>query len=279
MSGLLRLLAIGAVGYALYLTLLFAQQRTMMFPGPGMGFPPVSQAALPLGASRVGLPASFGEVQGILLHADDARLGLPAVLYFHGNAESVAQNLAALQPLARRGLHVLLVEYPGYAGSDGLPTRSSLVEAGQLAHGFLAGSPEVDPQRIIAVGRSIGSGPAAELTRTHGLAAVVLLSPFSELDDFAHGMGAPAWMIRDRFDNASALAGFDGPVLLFHGRRDGIIRVDHSRRLQATARAATLVEMECGHNDCPYFGPGFVDTLLQFLDAYGVLSGRPEAAD
>ncbi len=276
MSGFLRMLALASVGYTLYLALLYTQQRAMMFPGPDMGIPALSQATLPAGASRVSLAASFGEVQAILLHAEDARLGRPAALYFHGNAESVAQNLDALRAIARRGVHVLLVEYPGYAGTDGRPTRESLVEAAQLAHGFLATNPLIDPQRIIAVGRSIGSGPALELSRSHRLAAIVLLSAFSELDGFAHSMGAPAWLIRDRFDNAAALAGFDGPTLLFHGRRDAIIPAEHSRRLHAVAQAATLVELDCGHNDCPFFQPGFVDALMQFLDAHGLLSGTHE---
>lgn len=278
MSSVLRVFALAAFGYALYLALLFVQQRGMMFPGPRMGFPPLAQTALPTGASRVSLPASFGDVQGVLLHAEDARIGLPAALYFHGNAESVGQNLQALRAIARRGVHVLLVEYPGYAGTDGRPTRDALVEAAGLAHDYLARSPLVDPRRIVAIGRSIGSGPATELARSLPLAALVLLSAFSELDGFAHGMGAPAWLIRDRFDNATALAGFDGPVLLFHGRADGIIPIEHSRRLRAAAPDARLVELACGHNDCPYFGPEFVDTLIDFLHVRGVL-GSPRQAE
>lgn len=277
MSSVLRVLALAVLGYALYLALLFTQQRAMMFPGPGMGFPPLAQSVLPTGSSRVSLPASFGEVQGVLLHAEDARIGLPAALYFHGNAESVAQNLPLLRAVARRGVHVLLVEYPGYAGTEGRPSREALIEAAELAHDYLAGSPLVDPRRIVAIGRSIGSGPATELARSRPLAGLVLLSAFAELDGFAHGMGAPAWLIRDRFDNAAALADFDGPVLLFHGRADRIIPIEHSRRLRAAAAEVRLVELACGHNDCPYFGPDFVDALFDFFIDAGVL-GLPREA-
>lgn len=270
-ASLLRLTGLVVAVYALYLALLFVQQRSMMFPGPDMRLPALAGLELPPGASRVLLPASFGEVQAVWLHARDAGVGLPAAIYLHGNAESVGQNLHLLGALARRGMHVLLVEYPGYAGSDGRPSKDTLIEAARLGYDFLAAKAlPIDPQRIVVIGRSIGSGPAAELVRMRAPAALVLLSPFSELDGFAHRMGAPVWLIRDRFDNAAAVAGFDGPVLLFHGRRDGIIPFEHSRRLNAAARAGTLVALDCGHNDCPYFDEAFMQVLEAFLRAHGL---------
>lgn len=268
----LVLLGTALAVYACYLALLFVQQRAVMFPGAAMGWDGVGRA-LPAHAEAVAIPASFGHVKGVWLHARNGEARAPAALYFHGNAEFVDQNVALLEPLAALGMHVLLIEYPGYAGTDGRPSRTSLDEAALRGYDWLAARADVDPGRIVAIGRSVGAGPAVAVGRQRPLRALVLLAAFSSVDDFAHGMGAPAFLVRDRYDNRKVLRDFDGPLLLFHGRRDGIIPYRHSERLAKAARVATLVPLDCGHNDCPFFGPEFMERLQGFLAETGVLGG------
>lgn len=256
--------------YAAWLALLYFGQRGMMFPGAGMEFDAAHQPRTPA-IEAVAVPASFGQVRGYFLPAASPG-SAPAVVYFHGNAELAVHNIALLQPLAELGLHVLIVEYPGYAGSDGRPGRDTLDEAARVGFDWLAGRTDVDPARIVAMGRSIGAGPAVALTGVRPVAALVLLSAFSSLDGFAHRMGAPGVLIRDRWDNAARLRDYSGPVLLFHGRRDLIIPFAHSRALSRAAPRARLETLDCGHNDCPYFDPDFVDTLDAFLRQAGVLA-------
>ncbi|MCA1713722.1 MAG: prolyl oligopeptidase family serine peptidase [Gammaproteobacteria bacterium] len=270
LRSLLLLLGTALAAYLGYLALLFVQQRAVMFPGAAMGWDGVGRA-LPADAEAVAIPASFGRVQGVWLRARNGGARAPAVLYFHGNAEFVDQNVALLQPLAALGVHVLLIEYPGYAGTDGRPSRASLDEAAVLGYDWLATRPEVDPERLAAIGRSIGAGPAVALGRQRPLRALVLLAAFSSLDDFAHGMGAPAFLVRDRYDNRATLRDVDVPLLLFHGRRDDVIPYRHSERLADAARNATLMPLDCGHNDCPFFEPEFMARLQRFLAEVGLL--------
>lgn len=262
--------------YAAWLAMLYVGQRGMMFPGAGMAIDAAPQPRTP-GVEAVAVPASFGQVHGYFLPAATAG-SAPAVAYLHGNAELAAHNVALLQPLAELGLHVLIVEYPGYAGSDGKPGRDSLDEAARVGFDWLARRADVDPARIVAMGRSIGAGPAVALAGERPVAALVLLSAFSSLDGFAYRMGAPGFLLRDRWDNAARLRDYSGPVLLFHGRRDRIIPFAHSRALARAAPRARLETLECGHNDCPYFDPDFVDTLDAFLRQAGVLAPAPDSA-
>ncbi len=280
LRSLLNVLAAVAIAYALYLALLFLQQRQMMFPGAGMRWDD-SAAWWPPRAQDVRIPASFGEVRGVLLPAPGEDALAPAALYFHGNAETVEQNLPLLAGVAALGMHVLLLEYPGYAGADGRPTRATLNETARLGYDWLAAHAQVDAARIVAIGRSIGSGPALELAGERPLRALVLLAGFTSVADFARRMGAPAFLIRDRYDNLARLDAYDGPLLLFHGRRDRIIPHAHGRRLAAAHPRAELVTLDCGHNDCPYFDAAFLARLRAFLVAEGVLdaavpgAGRP----
>jgi uncharacterized protein len=272
---LLPLLAMLLAIYAAYLALLFAQQRSMLFPG--VDIPIAWDRQLPVeGGEVIALAASFGRVDALWLPAPPVALVPgPAALYFHGNAEFVAQNVDGLRLLAARGLHVLAIEYPGHAGSAGRPSRATLAEAARLGHDWLQQHADVDPARIIAIGRSIGSGPAADLAAERPLAALILVSGFSSLAEFAASFAAPAFLIRDRFDNRARLAAFDRPVLLLHGIDDRIIPYAHGERLQASAPQARLIGLRCGHNDCPLFEPPVLDLIEGFLGEAGVLDQRP----
>jgi hypothetical protein len=273
---LISLLGIALLAWAGWLALLYVQQRSMMFPGAGAGWPGVG-AALPPHGEKVTLPASFGTAEAVFLPAHGVDGRAPAALYFHGNYEFVDQNLELLDRVAALGLHVLLVEYPGYAGTDGRPTRATLNEAARLGYDWLAAHPDVVAERILAIGRSVGSGPALDLAAARRLAAVVLLAPFTSVADFARRYGAPAFLVRDRYDNRARIRAYDGPVLLFHGRADGVVSFAHSEALAGMASRATLVPLECGHNDCPHFDPDWLARLQQFLAAEGILAPEPPA--
>jgi uncharacterized protein len=273
MHGLLRLAIALLAIYLGYLALLFVTQRSVIFPGAGIGWD-WDEQWLPPAAESVEIEASFGKVRAVLLPADGPRPA-PALVYFHGNAEFVGQNTDLLQPLTAFGLHVLLVEYPGYAGSDGRPSRASLAEAGRRGYDWLAQRDDVDATRIVTVGRSIGAGPAVELAAERPVAAIVLLSPFSSLAALARGLGAPGFLLRDRYDNLALLREYPHPVLLFHGRRDEIIPFSHSLALAEAAPAAQLQPMDCRHNDCPYFeDEAFMRVLEGFLVEAGIRDSR-----
>lgn len=274
MRSILIVVLLIVVGYGLYLGLLYTQQRGMMFPGTAMRWDGVGRH-LPEGARRVEMGASFGDVKAVMLPAHDGAEVAPAALYFHGNAEFVDQNLDLLQSVAALGVHVLLVEYPGYAGTDGEPSRDSLTEAARLGYDWLAAQPQVDAARIFAIGRSVGTGAATELSAERPLAALVLLAPFTSVADFARSMGAPAFLARDRFDNRARVAAFDGPVLVVHGRHDNVIPYRHGVAVAAVAREGELVTLGCHHNDCDFFGAEAMARLWGFLAAAGLFASAP----
>ena len=91
------------------------------------------------------------------------------------------------QPICRRSFRdrdILVFHYRGYAPSQGSPSARSLMQDAIAVHDFAAR--EFSPSRIIALGISIGSGPAAHLARHRTVAGLVLITPF----DFASGAGA-----------------------------------------------------------------------------------------
>jgi hypothetical protein len=64
----------------------------------------------------------------------------------------------------------------------------------------------------------------------------------------AASMLAPPFLLRDPYDNLSAVRQFEGPVLVLHSRRDEVISFAHGERLAAAA-STEVVEMPWRHND------------------------------
>jgi pimeloyl-ACP methyl ester carboxylesterase len=192
------------------------------------------------------------------------------VIFTHGNMELVDEWVGSFEPLRRAGAGVLLIEYPGYGRSTGLATERSVTEATVAAYDLLAGlRGEVDPERIVAFGRSVGGGPAAALARQRPLAALLLSSSFTDVGAYARRYFVPRLLVRHPFDSEGAVRAFRGPVLVQHGTRDRTVPLVHGERLAAAAADGRLLRYECGHNDCPW-GP-MLDDAIAFLRARGVL--------
>lgn len=248
--------------YSLYAALFWWKQRELLFPIASTERHAL-RAELPDYARLVERPAWFGTARAVFLRGPEGRA--PAIVYTHGNGEIIDQHLRGFDAIRALGVHVLLVEYPGYGGADGETSRDTIAAASVVAYDWLARQPEVDPERIVAMGKSLGGAAAAELTRHRRVRALVLQSTFTAVADFAAQLRLPRWLVRDPFDSVARLAAFDGPVLVTHGRRDEVIPFAQGQSLAAAARQVTSRWYDCGHNDCPYDGADYLALLGGFL--------------
>ena len=127
-------------------------------------------------------------------------------------------------PLRAAGIGVLLVEYPGLRALGRLALRRERHrDAGcglRLGERTIRASMRA---RIIGYGRSLGGGAIAQLAARRPLAALVLESTFTSLDDMVRAYGVPRWLVVNHFDTRAVLAKYPGPVLILHGTHDGVI--------------------------------------------------------
>ena len=124
------------------------------------------------------------------------------------------------------GLAVLLFDYRGYGGNPGHPTEEGLAADARAALGYLAGRPEVDPERVIYFGESLGAAVALRLATERPPAALVLRSPFASLAEVGrrHYPVLPvSLLLRDRYDSAALAGRLDAPLLVVAGGRDQIV--------------------------------------------------------
>lgn len=229
------------------LATVFLAQRTLIYPAPQ---PPVQ--GVPPGM----LTATLQTDDGLPLHAAyrPAAAGLPVIIFFHGNGDSLAGAAAATERLGAAGYGLLLVEYRGYGGNPGSPSESGLYRDGRAALAWLAAR-GMKREDVVLIGNSLGSGVATQLASEGRVAALVLVSGFTSLTDVVSGLypWAPVkLLLRDRYDNQAKLARISAPVLVLHGTHDTLIPVAQGEQLAAASAKATLIRVDRAGHDLAY---------------------------
>ena len=249
--------------YLGWLLLLLVGQRQLIYLRDGLQTIPGVVGGIPgLRTYRIAVPG--GEVDAWFI-PPSGPTPAPALIFTHGNAELIDYSVGDFAEFARKGLGVIMVEYPGYGRSTGRPSFETIEAVVLGAYDTLVAQPEVDRERVVAYGRSLGGGAAAALSQKRPLAALVFQSAFTSLRPYARRYLAPGFLIRDRFEVEEAVRAFRGPVLLVHGRSDQVVPYSHSEALVEAAADGTLVTHECGHNDCPPDWGAHVERVIAFL--------------
>jgi len=185
------------------------------------------------------------------------------MVYFHGNGGHIGYRGDKVRPYLDAGYGMLLVSYRGYGSNPGSPTEDGLYDDGRAAMAFLVGQ-GVEPRQTVLYGESLGTGVAVQIAVDQAragkpVAAVVLEAPFTSAVDAgaSHYPWAPVrWLMKDRFDSQSKIAGIQAPLLIVHGGLDRVIPFRLGEALYATAMVPkeSLWIPEAGHNDLYDFG-------------------------
>lgn len=205
---------------------------------------------------------------GARVHAWHYKAGPQLVLYFGGNAEEVSWMLEVARA-ETSGVSWLLMDYRGYGQSEGSPSEKALVADALALYGHAAKLPGIDPKRIYAFGRSLGSGPAVALAAERPLAGLVLVTPFESLVAVAkrYYWYLPVdWMLKHRFDSMSLAPRLQTPLLCLIAPRDEVIPAEHAERLYAAwggPKRRILLEA-AGHNTTDAH-PQFWPAIREFL--------------
>ncbi len=231
--------------------MVFALQRRLLFPRH-LTEPQPQAANLIDGLEEVWIESDQGPVEGWLIPGGaTAQEPGPAVIFAHGNAELIDYWPVEMAPYREMGVTVLLAEFRGYGRSAGSPSQDRITSDFEAFYDILAARPDVDPDRIIFHGRSMGGGAACALAAERRPAALILQSTFTSLPNMARRFFLPGFLVLDQFDNEALVRDFDGPVLVVHGEQDTLIPFSHGEALRAAAAGpAELVPLTGGHNDC-----------------------------
>lgn len=191
----------------------------------------------------------------------------PLLMYFGGNAEEVSWMQGEFARLPHIG--VATFNYRGYGLSTGEPGELQLARDAQFLFDVLSARPDVDSQRVLIVGRSLGTGVAVHLAAARAVRAVVLISPYDSLTAVAaraYPWLPVSWLMRHPFDSLSRAPVIDAPLLALVAGDDAVVPPAHSRALVEAWRGPATMEVLPGadHNDL-LSHPGFWPAVTRFL--------------
>jgi fermentation-respiration switch protein FrsA (DUF1100 family) len=195
------------------------------------------------------------------------------IIVFHGNGGNRADRTPLARGLTQQGYGVLLVDYRGYGGNPGSPSEEGLLLDAEAAVAYLKSRPDVDPDRLVYFGESLGAAVAIAVAQEHPPSALILRSPFTSLPDVARAHYPylrTGLLLRDRYPNLDTISTLDVPVLIVAGSQDTIVPIAQSRELyEASPAPKRFVTIEgADHNDPALtHGPLLIDEITHFLEA------------
>lgn len=176
------------------------------------------------------------------------------ILVFNGNAGNRSFRAPLALALAKAGLSVFLFDYRGYGGNTGRPSEAGLAADARGARTYLEQRRDVDRQRIVYLGESLGSGVAVALALERPPAALILRSPYTSMTDLGqyHYPFLPVRrLLWDRYPSIDRIGQIRCPLLVIAGDRDSIVPPKQSLRLFDAAPEPKRLVMVPGadHND------------------------------
>ena len=271
--------------YVLLVALMFFLQSYLIFPGTLRRGSPETVVQPDARSELVHLKAADGTaLVGLFGKAAEpagAEAPHPAILFFYGNGDCMNSALGEFNLFRGLGFPCMLVDYEGFGMSEGKASEQGCYAAAEAAYQYLRSRPEVDKQRLISAGWSLGGAVAIDLAWRHRndgtFCALMTFSAFTSMHDMAR-LNYPflpvSLMLQHHFKSEEKIREITIPYFLGHGQSDRAIPFAHADRLAAAygGRPNNLTRFACapaGHND--FFdtsGEPLQQALAAFLNQF-----------
>lgn len=255
------------IGGGLYLAVsvwMFMSQRQLMYFPDSERVDPKDEGLA--GIEERHLPSDDGA--DVMAWYGKAKPGQPTLLYFHGNAGSLASRSERIRKYMNRGRGLYMMSYRGYSGSTGEPSEANNVADAKRAYEDLIslGVPAPD---VIVYGESLGSGVAVQVAAEKQMLGLVLDAPYTSMVELA--ASRYRWLpvrplLLDRYESDSFIARVRCPLLILHGEKDETIPVAMGRALFAAANEPKqlVTFANAGHAD--HYLYGSYDVINTWID-------------
>jgi fermentation-respiration switch protein FrsA (DUF1100 family) len=203
------------------------------------------------------------------------------VIHFHGNARNISAHWRLVEWLPRRGFNVFVFDYRGYGTSEGRPEPKGVFEDSSSALDYVRSRRDVDAERLVVFGQSLGGANAIAVIGSGnraGVKAIAVEATFHSYSSIAHDTLLGAGILMDDTYSPERYVARLAPMpfLLLHGTADSVIPYSHSKRLFARAgEPKRLITVEGGgHTEAlsPRFKTTYQDVLAEFFEA--ALAGK-----
>lgn len=224
------------------------------------------------GTEELTVITESGNISGWMLHNEED--SAPLVLYFCGNGENASTRMLRILDNGSlktfKGCNIAIFDYPGYGKTDGSPSEKTLKEFGLAVFDALAQRDDVDPDSIIIIGYSIGTGVANYVASIRDSAGLILMAPYSDGYDLYNGFmnifhGPIRILVAFRMESIRFAQRVSISPLILASESDEMVNYSSSVRLsQVFPSGCTLKTIEnTGHNE--FWGS---ETVLKYIEEY-----------
>jgi fermentation-respiration switch protein FrsA (DUF1100 family) len=254
----------------LFLLIKYLEHTSVFFPSPLIQSTP----------DQIGLTYEdlyITTVDGVKINAWLAKSSPEAatIMFAHGNAGTMGERVMRMKFFHDLGLNVCMFDYRGYARSQGKPSEQGIYLDAQSIYDYLKTRPDINPDKLIAYGSSLGGVVMVDLASKRKVAALVVESSFTSAKDMAHRLYPllPAWMMSIKFDSLSKISKIDAPKLFLHSKDDHTVPYAMGQKLYAAARdPKAFIDIYGGHNDGGFLkDPRVLNDFKNFLKGQSLL--------
>ena len=174
------------------------------------------------------------------------------IVYFHGNASNLYSAYDSLLPsLKKYGYGALIVEYRGYSQIEGEPSEKGLYEDSRSAIKALLSKHNIAENKLILLGRSLGSGIAVKMATEFNTKLLALISPYKSITAVAqreYWYVPVKYLLHDHYNVSKIIPNVEEKILIFHGTKDPLIPIEHGRELYNLAKSEKIFFPLKGYN-------------------------------
>ncbi len=197
----------------------------------------------------------------------------PLLVFFHGNAGNLSDNLEYLNLLHGSGFSIFIFDYRGFGKSVGEPLQENdLYQDARGALDLLHGLGWRD-DRMIFFGQSLGSAVALQLALEYKPRGLVMEGSFTSMQEMVKHVSRVGyytvawWGMNLRYDNLAKIDRADLPLLLIHGDHDPVVPLEMTLRLFARAHQPKRLHIIANGGHCNVF-TGDSAAYLAAWDSY-----------
>lgn len=197
------------------------------------------------------------------------------ILFCHGNAGNISHRLEMIRIFNRLNLNLFIFDYRGYGRSSGRPSEKGTYLDARAAYNYLISRGDVDKDRIIVYGKSLGGAVVIDLALKTKLCLLISESAFSSAPEIAKVIYPHLpikIVVTMKYDNISKIKKLTLPKLIIHSIDDEIVPFEQGQRLfNQAAEPKEFYQMQGGHNDAALMAEQeFEGRINEFLCAYGI---------
>jgi len=212
--------------------------------------------------------------------SDNSHSRVPTILFLHGNAGNIGHRLVNVRGLYQNiGCNIALVEYRGYGRSDGSPSEEGICMDAQAALDYLHSRADLDTNKIVVFGRSLGGAVAIDLAsrsiNKERISAVLLENTFTSIPDIARILFPfkiikilPVWFYKNQFKSGKKVCRITQPTLFLSGLADKLIPPRMMTTLYSSCGSPIkrLARFVSGNHNETWGCPEYYQTINYFLD-------------